>query len=634
MPGLLTLVRIQPQYGEGPNHYLMRLAAANGVSADKLADVGVGNGINLAPRNSLETCEANLWVFARIAVNRRLFPRAWLKSIGRVCPRCIAEGHVRRSVGWELRYADACITHKIWLVDRCACGHPIPPIRQLVDRCDRCARKLGSLNCASAPDAVIRLSEILIERSCIRAGEPTSPHYRPFVELPLDHLQDLIVILGLYGDPNAPLRRSGVLHVEHMNESWPIVTLAAEALADWPRGFHTLLHWLRTRNDDGTTFRLGQRFGRLYDRLYKGRTANSFAFVHRALEEYLAEHWPGAISLATGRLDLRGRPKRWMPANAVRERLGLSPRDLDELVRRGLLIAETRHTAKGRRRVTIDRGSVFSLESSQFRDRLDLHTASIRLGLGKCRLRSILTSIFPNAWRSSSGHWQIATSDIDNVLRISQDLVKMKTLDVSKITSIDGALRYLHLTDDGLVWIFRKVIGDTAHQIVGRAVNKRGIGAWVVPRTLVASAIKETEPLDSQDESSSLGLGEIAERWQVKLQVVYELVRAKAIQCTPVQLTGCRGRRVSIEEVKRFESGHITARQLAAHAACSPRMVVTRLERAGVVPKVVSSDFRCRQVYFARTDALQTALKAVNIPCSLDQASMTQDHKRSRQSAS
>ena len=117
----------------------------------------------------------------------------------------------------------------------------------------------------------------------------------------LINYKHLIAIIGLYGDPNAPPRRSGTRNIERLEDSWAVTSLAAEVITDWPRGFRRLLDWLRTCNDDGSTLQLGHRFGRLYHSLYQAAGTGYFHFVHAALEEYLTEHWPAVFARANGR---------------------------------------------------------------------------------------------------------------------------------------------------------------------------------------------------------------------------------------------------------------------------------------------------------------------------------------------
>jgi hypothetical protein len=619
---------IHPQFREGRKHFLMRVAEANAIDASDLLKDGVGYGVDLARPNGTLPWWTNLRELSAITENEEKFPRAWLAKAARVCPLCVAANTGVASIGWEIRYADACTVHGVWLVEKCVCGANLRQLRHRLDRCCECSRKLGSLTSAAAPAAVVRLSKLLVEKACDRDDGSNFALGRSAPDLlPLDQLQTLIAIIGLYGDPNAPPRRSGSRIIERMEESWPVTSLAAEVLADWPRGFRRLLDWLRTFNDDGSTLRLGHRFGRLYHSLYQATGTGYFHFVHAALEEYLTEHWPAVFARANGRFSGAAKEKSWMLAKEAQTKLSISPTLLNDLIIRGLLIVDRRVTATGRVRMMVQADSVNALSNSGAARGFDLTVAANKLGLGERRLRSIVTRLIPRAWKTSSGQWQIPFEDLDALLTRTSDAQVHPIVEFSKHTTLSAALKFLHLTDEGLLWIVKAVVKNKEGQsLLGRHESLRGIGSWIVDRALIVQALRVTAEKQSiQPEAATIRLGMLPGRWHMHPQVIHDLARLKAFETTKAKREdGIWNRVVRLEEVAKFEQAHISARQIATCASMLPRSIVGKLRLAGIRPKY-GPEGKCRQIFFARTPELQTTLDALGIRCQLDNSPMWRD---------
>jgi hypothetical protein len=625
---------VHPAFREGRKHFLMRVAEANAIPAHELIRNGAGYGVDLARPGGRSPWWRNLQQLSAIAENEEKFPRAWLIKSGRVCPLCIAANAGESSIGWETRYADACTVHGVWLVDKCICGVNLRPLRHRLDRCCDCGRKLGSLTTAPAPDAVVKLSKLLVDKACSRDDGSDFALGRSAPDLlPLDQLQTLIAIIGLYGDPNAPPRRSGTRNIERLEDSWAVTSLAAEVITDWPRGFRRLLDWLRMCNEDGSTLQLGHSFGRLYHSLYQVAGTGYFHFVHAALEEYLAEHWPAVFTRANGRFASAAKEKSWMLAKEAQEKLSVSPTLLNDLIIRGLLIVDRRVTATGRVRMMVQTDSVTALVNSGASRGVDLTTAATRLGLGERRLRAIVTRLIPNAWRTSSGQWQIPSKDLEALLTRTASAPVYPIIEFSKQTSISAALKFLHLTDEALLWIVKSVdVKGDEQLLLGRHEQMRGIGSWIVDRALIVKALKETaaKPTDLP-EAATVSLGVLPGRWHMHPEVIYDLARLNAFRTLKARRgDGIWNRVVPVEEVSRFETSHISARQIAMTASMSPNRLVGRLKLAGIHPKYGPED-KCRQIFFARTPELQAALDALGIRCQLEDSPMWRDQVWHRQ---
>jgi hypothetical protein len=604
---------IPPHYREARKLFLMRLAEANGTTVTTALLAGIGYGVDVAKSSSSRAADKNFSSLCAIARSEEKYRRAWLTKRSRVCPICVKAATWDGSIGWEIRYADACTTHGVWLVDTCSCNQPLKVLRSRAGYCCHCNRKLGSVKTSLAPDSVVQLSKLLVDKA---AGEHQAQGEAQEVsaptDLPLDQLQNLVAVLGMYGDPNAPLRRSGSQHVEEMNESWRVTSLAAEVLQDWPHGFRKLLDWLRASNDDGTSFKLGHRFGRLYHRLYHGPSSEHFKFVHVALERYLAEHWPAIFNRANGRFTQAGIAKSWILATEAQRLLKVSPSVLNDLVIRGLLVAERRLTATGRVRIMLLSEAVHALRNSGNCDTVDLGTAAEELGLADDRLRSAMRLLFPNAWKSSSGYWQIPRHDFKKLLELGIHAPVVSKVDFKRDITVSGALKLMHISDDALAWLVAEVRADQGFVVVkGRHAGLRGIGSWILDREILVKASIKQEPKSWKRETeTSLTLKQLAYRWEMKQEAVYDLVRLKAVNAEKKRrYDGHWVRMVKRSEIEHFERIFVPARDLARTAATSPIAIVSKLRILGVQPKYGGLN-RSRQYFYERTADLAHAMRA------------------------
>lgn len=599
---------IDPLYREGRRHFLMRAAQIHKVSAADLVANGIGHGGGLARHRPRMSVDENFNSHATLAKNEEKFSRAWLTKHARVCPLCVSSDQGKYSIGWEIRYADACVVHGVWLVEKCTCGELLRPLRRRLGYCCHCDRKLGSVQTSAAPKSVVWLSRLLINAACHEGpGDDSLP--APFENLSLADLQTLVAVIGLYGDPNAPLRRSGTRHVERMDESWHITSLAAEVLSKWPNGFRAILEWLRKANDDGSTLRLGHRLGRLYHCLTQLTSSSQFQFVHDALEEYLREMWPGMYVRANGRFSER-RATQWMPAREGRRRLKVSATVLDDLIARGQLVAECRITATGRKRIMLEASTVLALEKSGSVLGLDLSAAADALGLGESRFRGLIEKLCPNAWKTSGGQWQVPARDIDRYRGVCHRLPVLKTLQFAEHTTIAAALKYLHLSDVALLWIVKTVVSSSDEPILhGRHARLNGLGSWIIDRKLVVRALRETAVEDphNEDSKSALSTEQIAKRWKIKPQVVYQLLKLGELRWTARKMDGHWRKWVALKEVKQFEMSFVTARRIAMASGRTSYGVILQLRCVGVEP-AFGAERDCRQVFYRRGPVLSDGL--------------------------
>lgn len=154
IPEFARILLLDPHHNEGPQHLLMRTAQARVLTVNDLLTEGVAYCIDLlpVPKRSDFPNSAN---FAATQWHLENSRHAWLNTHSRCCPHCIEERSGMNSIGWELRFADACTVHKTWLVDRCTCGAFLRTTRTQLHLCCACGRKLSGLSTSLAPNAVV-----------------------------------------------------------------------------------------------------------------------------------------------------------------------------------------------------------------------------------------------------------------------------------------------------------------------------------------------------------------------------------------------------------------------------------------------------------------------------------------------
>jgi hypothetical protein len=404
----------------------------------------------------------------------------------------------------------------------------IDSLRGDLYKCDECSVKLACIPIVAAPAAVVDLSRLLIEKVCVLpapSNRVLRQLSRPAVpgDLNLIDFQNLVAVIGLYGDPNAPLRSTHARDNESLELTWSVTSLAAEVLAAWPNGFRRLLDWLRSTNDDGSTHRLGHRFGRLYGGLFRVLGESQFECVHAQVEEYLREHWPALMHRRRGRFGTGRLDQRWVLAAEVENRFGISRMTLEDLITRGVLLADKRTTPAGRSRLMVERDSLVAFESSGARDVVSLTIAAHVLGICEKRLRGLVRALMPGAWRCSNGQWRIPKTDIGAITGCANAWTQVGNIDPSLEVTFSGVLRYHNVSDGDVVWIIEAVRAGRKGLATTVMQGLRGVGAWIFNREILKQLLLESREHRKSPLGFALSLPELARRWRLKQEVVYTL---------------------------------------------------------------------------------------------------------------
>jgi hypothetical protein len=602
---MTLLLRPQVEIGEGPRGYLAKLAEANCLSARELGGVVVAfdpdtlRGQHCAPSlgakpdldDYLEVVGANL---ARS-------PGAWVRRNARYCPQCLKDSPKWR-VGWELLFADSCPIHGVWLIDICSgCRKPITWRRARLLRCD-CGRPLVEQTPAASPTAVVRLSKVLTDKL---TGKTTGHALGPIEGLDVGQLQRLIRFLGGYADPeHGPLPQK-VSNIDRISVSWRLVSLAAELLAHWPNSLHTVLDRLqRTHAADGGG-RLGGRFGWFYSALYRGFPEREFAPLRDAFENYLAEHWRGALGQRNRRLPAAILERAaWIPANHACRQLGVSRRRLKQLISEDKITGETRIGVTGRTVIVVRREDV-ARQLQQLDQEVDLIAAAGILGLTKRRMQTLMARLFPEAYRSAGvgTPWAVPRTRLDTLTGIADRLPHVSAIGDGLI-AFGHILRFWAWTDAAVAGALSAVMSKTLMP-VGVLSNVSS-----VPALLFREAdLRDWHASTQLPASGMLTVPQVADRIGIKQEVAYSLVRSGLLISRPIDHGMKRGAAgVSPAALEAFGNRYRFARDLATSVGCSPRALIGRLGLLGVEPVSGPGVDGCRQVIYENTEKLQRVI--------------------------
>lgn len=612
----LLPVRVNPKRREGPRHYLMRLATANGHSVRDLLKLGYDYGRQFLPWFEFVDTEPlqpkyvqpiqSLWESNK---------SVWLRSTGRVCPLCLAEKVFEDTVGWELRHADACCIHECWLVDRCECGLQLKPYRDDIAHCE-CGRSLANLPTQCAPFRVVELARRVVHLATssldvIPRGSDTDRVTNPS-GLDLSDLQKLVHVLGVYGRPRISPAKTGIVANETMAESWQVTSLASESLHAWPVGFHRTLEWIRLANDNGTPHSLIQRFGSLYHQIYKVLDGEEFDFLRQTFDTYLAEHWPTLfIRKNSRRTPLRHLEKQWLSVKQASQRANVSLRTIRTWVTEGLIVSDARVTASGRSSVLIKTSSFEShLRRRIAHHDMDFTEARELLGLPKMRFRRIVQQLFPEAQKGVDLTWRIPVNEVTRLQELAKKARPMDYLkDDQSVTTINAALKYHRLSDAGLVWLLNEMRSRRLPPPTHYLEPDSRIGSWIISMELIVAANQAAAQAELKVLDTGIKLPDLARRWNVKQEVIYRLANDGALKTVSVDGSVYRGRIVPMQDVAAFESSYVALKQLAVQCATSPRWLKGQLSTAGVEPAFGPTQNGCRQLFYLRSECLHREIQ-------------------------
>ena len=599
-------VRLQPFRDEGPQGYLLRLAESNLLSTTELKSIGITFDYDMLVSNGILTdkgIDPDLHCYVSyISELWQLESRMWNMQYARFCPQCLAE-HSYWKAEWELNFYDVCHHHQVWLIDQCSsCGNKLNWHRNQLNRCG-CGSILHAEQSKQCPANMVAVASA-ISAKILQQDTESLP--KVLQKTDVEQTQRLIRYLGNYMSLASGKNPLKMRHAGDLNYSWPITTLAAEVIADWPSAFHQgLTNLEKTNRSDGRPS-LNEVFGQAYHYVFKALKENAFAELRKQFELWISEAWKGGIAKRNKRLtSIVLQNAAWVPASAACDFLGISHQRLDMLIREGTIEGETHISDKGRKFAMVRRDNLAQVKQHLF-GLIDMTTAGKLLGLQKRRMRQLLTLLFVDAKKlgaSPGAPWAVSRVEVNKLLEMAVNLEEVSIPDEGCIT-MGHILRYWTWTNQDIAGLIYSV-KEQEIKPINKLDSVPGVAAW---------SFKEIE-LKNWKTKNQNGLGnwltitQAAKLIGIKEQVAYELLKAGFLHGEVMPLQMKRGTRIKRSSIEEFEVKYIFGTQVAEILGCSPRKAANNLIKLGIQPVSGPTIDGLRQVLYIRCNELNRLLE-------------------------
>jgi TniQ len=574
--------------GEGPTGYEARIAAANALARSELISLGIPVlTVNRRDDPAVEVELSDAWNYPRrVDLLRTNNADSWIRYDRKFCPHCLAEAQYWR-LEWELLFVDACPVHQVWLLDKCEiCSSRFSWNAGGFLRCV-CGAELVNQSTRAAPFAVATLAQAIAKT----ALEETGP-LKLVNTLSVRQLVRLIRFLGAYGNGVLRSRPQKILNMARLETSWPMVTAAAEILFRWPAAFQEMLGNLLKNPVNTGTGRLYDHFGHFYWSLYRAFPEHEFEFLRKEFEDFLIEHWQGAMGRRNRRLaeDMTSRMA-WLPFARACQLTGWSRRKLQSLINDGAVRSEARQARSGRRFVVVARDSIdhYKTDEDEF---VDLLTAARLLGITKRRATAIVPMLICNTKNTlvPNGRWTISRSAIDKILSL-RDGCSTSSGDMNDNVALSTVFRFWKWTNAELASLLTDAVAGRVRPCERNA--EMGIMALVFRKQELLQWKR-----DFATRAELLGVPEVALKLKIKQEVAYYLVCHGWMSVSRHSSNG--GALISLKELERFSKEFVFARDLSRRFSCSPRGLIGALAKESIFPIDSKSLVKCRQKVFYR----------------------------------
>lgn len=595
-------VRLSPFRDEGPQGYLSRLAESNLLNMDELKSIGIAFDYDILLRNEILVDEKiDPALHRHVAYISELWQsdqRVWNVQYARFCPQCLAENGYWK-VEWELNFYDVCHHHKVWLVDQCSsCGNKLNWHRNQLSRCS-CGSILHAEQSKQCPTSMVDISSAISSKIL---QQDTKDLSEVLTKTNVEQTQRLIRYLGNYmslASGKNPLKMS---HAGDLNFSWPVTSLAAEVIADWPNAFHHALTQLEKQNRADGRPSLNEVFGQAYHYVFKALKENAFAELRIQFELWISEAWKGGLAKRNKRITSTVMQNAaWIPASAACDFLGISHQRLDMLIREGTIVGETHISEKGRNFAMVRRDNLEQVKQHLF-GLIDMTTAGRLLGLQKRRMRQLLTLLFIDAKKlgtSAGAPWAVSRVEVNKFLDMATNLEFVSIPDEGCV-SMGHILRYWTYTNQDIASIIHSVKNQEINPI-NRLDSVSGIASWVFKE----AELKNWKIKNQNGLGNWLTITNAAKLMGIKEQVAYELVRIGYLDAEAMPLQMKRGTRIKRSTIVEFKDKYIFATQIAENLGCSPRKAINNLLKMSINPISGPSVDSLRQVLYLRTEKIE-----------------------------
>ncbi len=469
------------QVGEASSAYMKRIAVSNGISLDRLYQLGV-----VLDETALEKAlswdriappvESRRYLNSLISL-RRSAPRAWLNKTARCCPFCLRE-QTRWAAEWELRPYLACTKHRCWLIDRCgACNRPILWTRKSLLCCD-CGERFADMQTSSAPTKFTELSSIIASRLPNFCGESSV-----FDGLSLNDMISLLVHFGNPTDAEKAGCRREAGHIGAMSNAIAALDPSADALSVWPSGFRTYLSKMyKERGDEDGC--VGSTFRGIYTYIRSNQHKGEFGFLRDVFLQYLVDHWPWpSLDRKNALMDTVASRLPWMWASSAARELNMKEEKLKELAGKGLIVVKYRPSRSKRMLLAVRREDLPRIRQI-LHEQAGLK-ALRNLGISIRRQIVLLPLLFPEAQGDTvqfrkGEQVQVLRSSIEKLLKLAEDLPVIDYEGAEQVV-LARVLRSCAWRNEMIEHLFRMILrGEMKPEAVLK--GKPGFTGWLFSR--------------------------------------------------------------------------------------------------------------------------------------------------------
>jgi hypothetical protein len=407
-------------------------------------------------------------------------------------------------------------------------------------------------------------------------------------------------------EPSHKLRTGQVAGLQNLSTSIIVVERASQFLKNWPIGFHTFLHDLQEKG--AASFSLQKTFGRLYHWLYVDLRDQEFSFLREAFDAFVNEHWWGLVCRRNRRLHKNGTRHRASIAVAAKVS-GSTPTRVKQLHLAGLIEAKKVIHPSGRQSWSVPITSVAEICVLAAQS-IDLRSAAAYLALPRQRVRELISAgvIHPylSAGKGNSSTWMLPRSELDGLVLPGLQQAPIESAPCDPVTILH-ALKSWRLEPGTFTALVRALNAGQIMRIVPTQANTP-FGKM----ELSIKSLREWLEHWRTEHLPSMSISDAAKILGLKEQVAYDLVEAGLLSAT-MERSG-NARRISNEEITRFQSTYIAAVTLSKMLNTSSRGLIARTQVTPVTGPTVDGK---RQYFFRRSDSelvLSQASRSTSFP--------------------
>lgn len=492
-------------------------------------------------------------------------------SAAHLCCRCVAE-HGFVDALFDLSMAVACPIHRTWLTERCpACTKPLRFLRPGLLVC-RCGARLDGAPEQPADPAVADLMAVL------RAVLHRAPVDGDLSQgLPVDHLMAMPLAAMVRRLP--AMARFAAAPAADPRAS---VTVCAQALADWPRGFHAYLGDVGRRVGLASEISIRKRFLKFYEGMFKSSTDNysarDVAWMRDEFVRYGATQAPDAV--VDPRLLRRlgsDAPKRLLNQSEMIEGMGVHLKTLRGLVDRGAVGAVRVGTA-GRTRRMFDAAACAPLieVARELGTPIQTREAAARLQLPVRVLERLAESgVYEQRLqlRQNARYYPGEIDAFRNRLTARAPRIEAIPLEAQPVVSLALALRKSRFHDHDAKAQFVVDYLEGRVDALGRTGDTTS--SILFSRALLAERVANARSAASGD---TLSQSEACRLLGVDHVAVSQLAELGFLQTSP----GREGVRVSRASLEAFIRTHVALNGVARDAGTNSRRLMRVCQEAGI----------------------------------------------------